>query len=439
MIEKEDYEKSQEIIQQELLELIEKHKSDPVERWRKPMEHLYQYSCTSGYIQEDRLKLNIIYPVFLQHNYGKVPFQVTINCSKPEIIAGVKTQSINYLNYQGQCVICFENIGSQSRKGLRCFEFQCNGKQFFRQFPPYPYFQHHNIIIDREHRPQLLARDTIKELLMISKSMPGYKVASNSDKEGTGVTNLSHRHYQSGDHQFSVYFSDVKKEWLCDNGISVQWLHYPCCCLRIVGKDQSSVEEVVYRLFITWKTGQFNNLINDLQTCSLISCYDHITGDYEFLFFPRNAEQPRFLTRPLLQCIKKEFVGIFELCGFAILPVRLKVQLEQLSELLSNFHKNHITIDILQSNFQQYFNPPDDLVMFKEWIKKYYLVNYCNQYQKESTYNCNVMFDTKSILDLSVQQTFIDILTDNSPISPSDSEGNLQNLISQSNIPFKNV
>lgn len=56
--------------------------------------------------------------------------------------------------------------------------------------------------------------------------------------------------------------------------------------------------------------------------------------------FPRNADKSRFLTSVLLQCIKKEFVGIFEMCGYAILPGRLGRQIPIMANLLSSVDHN---------------------------------------------------------------------------------------------------
>eukprot|EP01133_Synstelium_polycarpum_P013247 gene13247-15567_t len=362
--------------------------------WRACMKHLYDFSTANGYIQEERLALNIILPKYLDHDFKPVPFQVTINCSKPEIIVGQTPAAAHYSNFAGQCVICFENVGSEKRLGLRAYEFECNGKKFFRQFPPYPYFNLHNIIIDKSHEPQVLSIDTIRELLGMAGSMPGYSVASNSDREGTGVTNLSHRHYQAGDHRFAVYDAAVKREYYQDSCL-VQWLDYPSACLRVVGA-RANVERTAHSLFTAWRTGSFPTLIKELQTCSLIATMDAQTGDYSLLIFARNAEQPRFLTRPTLQCIKKEFVGIFELCGFAILPSRLKEQMAALNTHLSS-GGGHLANEL-----------PADLAMFSTFLQEYYLP------AQQSGLSVTLS------LEKSLQDAFITILKDNSPIACND-------------------
>ncbi|KAN0009851.1 hypothetical protein ACTFIU_007158 [Dictyostelium citrinum] len=394
-------------IQLDIEEIINKNKDNKIKGWKESMNYLYNFSTKTGYIQEDRLKLNIILPLFHKHQYDDIGFQVTINCSKPEIIVGQAVGAAHYSNFEGECVICFENVGSEKRKGLRAYEFKCNESTLFRQFPPYPYFNHHNIIIDKKHTPQILSRNTIIEMLEMSESMPGYKIASNTDRVGTGATNLTHRHFQAGDHDFTVFHAKPLKEYKINNNnnnnnsnnnnIIVQWLNYPCCCLKIIGENKELVEEIVFKLFNSWRNGEYETLDPSLQTCSLMSTLNVNNNCYEFLIFPRNAQQPRFLTSSTLQCIKKEFVGIFELCGFAILPARLKEQLLQLESILTS-NQNQLNHQLKEKLNQFGF------IEFYDWLSQYYFNDFDN---------------SKSIYDnltIALQKSFLIILSDNSPI-----------------------
>ncbi|KAM9980129.1 hypothetical protein ACTFIZ_006400 [Dictyostelium cf. discoideum] len=388
-------------IQLDIEEIILKNKDNKIKGWKDSMNYLYNFSIKTGYIQEERLKLNIILALFYKHQYDDIGFQVTINCSKPEIIVGQVVGAAHYSNFEGECVICFENVGSEKRKGLRAYEFKCNESILFRQFPPYPYFNYHNIIIDKKHTPQILSRNTIIEMLEMSESMPSYKIASNTDRVGTGATNLTHRHFQAGDHDFTVFHAKPLKEFKIninnDDIIVVQWLNYPCCCLKIIGKNKKFVEEIVFKLFNSWRNGTFETLDASLQTCSLMSTLNITNNNYEFLIFPRNAEQPRFLTSSTLQCIKKEFVGIFELCGFAILPGRLKEQLLQLNSILT-LNQNQLN-NQLKENLNQF-----GYIEFYDWLSEYYFNGYDNN---KSIYD-NLTF--------ALQKSFLIILSDNSPI-----------------------
>eukprot|EP01132_Coremiostelium_polycephalum_P002250 gene2250-2773_t len=395
--------------------------------WRECMEFLYRYSTKTRYIQEERLLLNIKYPPYLDHQYQPVPFQVNINCSKPEIIHGQTPTASNYLNFEGKCVICFENVGSEKRKGLRAFQFECNGKQFFRHFTPYPYFNYHNVIVDTVHRPQIHSINTIKELLLMSEMMPGYKVASNSDKTGTGCTNLEHLHYQSGDYQFPVTFALPLRQFIDpsnqEQSIVVQLLNYPSCVLKVIGRTRESVEDVGFRVFNTWRTGSFRGIQKELQTNSLLATFNTDNSKYELYIFPRNGESPRFLTRESLHCIKKEFVGIFEFCGTAILPGRLAEQLDILSLILSDYHNNDSSSTLIL---------PEPYLIFKDWLNDYYF-----EIQTFSRGTKTTKEMVRNIIDQAIQQTFVTILKDNSPIKLNCDMDILDSLIKQSGLVEK--
>ncbi|KAF2071617.1 hypothetical protein CYY_007065 [Polysphondylium violaceum] len=424
--------KTQDQVQKDIENIIIENKHDKVKAWRESFKYLYNISTSLGYINESRLALNVPFPKFYNHSYTNVGFEININCSKPEIVAGVKTLAENYLNYEGKCVICFENIGSSKRDGLRAFEFNIGDTKYFRHFPPYPYFSNHNIIVDKNHVDQKLDHTTIRHLLELCDMLPGYKVASNSDKFGTGCTNLLHRHFQAGDHPFPVFDAVAKKEYRGQyqesSLFSIDWLHYPCCCLRVVSRDRDTVEYVINQLFSGWReTGDYPTLARDNQTFSMITQYNVDKGAYEFLLFPRHADLSRFVARPTLQCIKKEFVGIFEFSGVAILPGRLKEQLEQLESILESQSKSWPnTLAELVDGGTKYLSLTDSLEMFRDWLHSFFFTYYFNQ----SNANNNTI---KQLLTLSVQNTFIEVLADNSPISENDS-ALLESWISQSNL-----
>jgi len=425
----EEISKTQIQVQNDIENIIKENKDDKIKAWKESFKYLYKISTRLGYINESRLALNVPFPKFNNHHYTNVAFEININCSKPEIVAGVKTLAENYLNYEGKCVICFENIGSVKRDGLRAFEFNIGDTKYFRHFPPYPYFNNHNIIVDKDHVDQKLDHTTIKHLLELCDLLPGYKVASNSDKFGTGCTNLLHRHFQAGDHAFPVFDAVPKKEYkgnYQDTQFIIQWLNYPSCCLKIISNTQSTVQHIVNQLFDGWReTGIYSTLDRENQTFSMITHFNVQTQHYEFLLFPRHADLSRFIARPILQCIKKEFVGIFEFSGVAILPGRLKEQLEQLEQTLSSQSKCWPeTIDQFLQNPTKYLYLSDPLEIFRDWLYCYFFKYY---------YSTTSTKDIKQLLTFSIQNTFIQILADNSPIGENDLEL-LESWINQSNI-----
>lgn len=370
--------------------------------------HLYKFSTSSEYIQEHLLRNNITLTPFKDKEFSPVNFEITINCGKPEIVNILKPNNTetnekkDTNTTQNNCIICWDNVGK--KKGLRAFEFECNSKAFFQQFPPYPYFHQHTIIIEKLHTPQIINPTTIEDILACCEMMPGLKIASNTDKEGTGVTNLLHRHFQTGKHHYGIFQADARRTFQCENA-EIRWLKYPCAALQIISSSRSAVLDIVTRLTHTWKNVQFPTLEKDLQTLCMICHLNPSTQKFEFMVIPRNAEKPRFLTRAVLQCIKKEFVGIFEMCGYAIFPGRLRNQMQELTEIL-----------------EKGAEIPQNLEIFKEWLNQYYSKH-------------RPTLSVKEGLDMAMKEAFVDIIRDNSPF-PADSEQTVLYWLQQSNIHF---
>jgi galactose-1-phosphate uridylyltransferase len=91
------------------------------------------------------------------------------------------------------------------------------------------------------------------------------------------------------------------------------------------------VVELATRLLDTWRSGCVPGLDPALQTFSL--CGRLTDGTYSLSLLPRNGDM-KFLTRPTLQAIKKEFLGVFEMIGYAILPSRTEAQLTEIQQCL---------------------------------------------------------------------------------------------------------
>jgi len=101
--------------------------------------------------------LNIIFEPFSDPRFNQ-KFQLTINRSKPEIIQPIKPGEAAPVpvtaaapSFLGKCIICYENIQSSNKPNLRAYEFKLNGRDFFLQYPPFPYFEKHTCGRKRTH------------------------------------------------------------------------------------------------------------------------------------------------------------------------------------------------------------------------------------------------------------------------------------------------
>ncbi len=266
------------------------------------------------------------------------------------------------------------------------FEFELNGRAFFLQFPPFPYFNFHSVIVERDHVPQVINEDVLHDLLSMATRFPRFTVASNSDKLGTGVTNLAHRHYQGGLFDFAVYHASAWKSYKLRNA-EMHMLNHPCAVVKLVSSESEEIFRLAKSLLDGWRSGEIAGVQRDLQTCSLVAKFEN--GAYALYFVPRNAEAPRFLTRASIQAVKKEFLGIFEMIGYAILPGRNKDQMEIIKQALLG----HAQL-------------PDDMSSFRAWIDEF-----CSDFDAANA-------DASMLRAL--QRSFVEMVKDNSPLRYND-------------------
>jgi len=360
------------------------------------LEFMYDNSVSTGYINEENQKKNIILPPYISHKYGELEFQVTINAGKPEILQSLIPSATPVVSGGGpKCNICWEHVGV--KPGLIAYEFEIQGVKMFLQLPPYPYFLHHCIIMNKEHITQIITPQTMQDLATVAQRMSGLKIASNTDKDGTGCTNLAHRHFQCGGHNYPVFNAKPRLTYKSPNGAEVQVLLYPVAAVKVIHSDLAKFVEVASSLQQAWQTGEFGGKYEaNKQTQSTIAWQNPKSGNFEMIIFPRNADKSRFLTRELLQCLKKEFVGIFEMCGYAILPGRLGRQIPLLATTLAS--ADHTKPYELTGEYE----------IFNGWL---------NQYVRPHAASG---VEISKALELGLQEAFIGIIQDNSPFSAED-------------------
>ncbi|EGC39394.1 hypothetical protein DICPUDRAFT_75066 [Dictyostelium purpureum] len=399
---------SQEKVQKSIDKILKLNRDDKAKGLKESLDYLYEVSRNTGYIREDILSENIYISENYENEYG-VRFDIMINCSRPEI-----PQKNNHNNDKNNiCNLCLSNL--TLKKELRVYEFKLkNGKELFKQFSPFPYHKYHNVIIDKQHTPQVLSEDTIKEILELCESMPGYTVLCNSDKEFSGVSNIHHAHYQGGYHDFAIYKAQSKFEIQCNN-IEIKILHYPAGCIKVVGQDIQELEIVLIKLYNSWRNGKYESLKNEYQSFSFSCKYNQnqgleSRGYFEFIMIPRNGEPHRFNTRKSLECIKKEMVGIGEISGNGNLPGRLKRQLfETYLDILTQLQNDNKLINIIDNveKIDNYLT--NDLKEFSTWFNEYFIKTLKN-------FNNDKTPPIKQILEISLCNSLIDIIMDNSPI-----------------------
>ncbi|MGS4810500.1 UDP-glucose--hexose-1-phosphate uridylyltransferase [Streptococcus sp. Z554] len=310
----------------------------------------YQLSQKNDYIKLKAIAKNIAYRV--PSDYGEL--EITINLSKPEkdpkeIAAAKLVKSSNY----PQCQLCMENEGYHgrvnhpARSNHRIIRFDISGQEWGFQYSPYAYFNEHCIFLDSQHRPMAISRQSFERLLAIVEQFPGYFAGSNADLPIVGGSILTHDHYQGGRHVFPMEVAPLQKSFTFEGfetikaGI-VQW---PMSVIRLTSDSKEDLTDLAEKILLAWR--QYSDPSVQVLAESDGTAHHTITpiarkrdGQLELDLVLRDnqtsAEHPDGIYHPHkdVQHIKKENIGLIEVMGLAILPPRLKEEVEQVAAYL---------------------------------------------------------------------------------------------------------
>ena len=310
----------------------------------------YQLSQKNDYIKLKAIAKNIAYRV--PSDYGEL--KITINLSKPEkdpkeIAAAKLVKSSNY----PQCQLCMENEGYHgrvnhpARSNHRIIRFDISGQEWGFQYSPYAYFNEHCIFLDSQHRPMAISRQSFERLLAIVEQFPGYFAGSNADLPIVGGSILTHDHYQGGRHVFPMEVAPLQKSFTFAGfetvkaGI-VQW---PMSVIRLTSDSKEDLTELADKILLAWR--QYSDPSVQVLAESDGTLHHTITpiarkrdGQFELDLVLRDnqtsTEHPDGIYHPHkdVQHIKKENIGLIEVMGLAILPPRLKEEVEQVAAYL---------------------------------------------------------------------------------------------------------
>lgn len=314
--------------------------------------YYYKLSKASNYIRKDRIDKNIFWKTSTE--YGDL--DITINLSKPEKdpkdIARAKLfKSTSY----PKCLLCKENegfyghINHPARETLRLIPFKFQEDNWFLQYSPYGYFNEHSIILNGNHIPMKINRKTFENLLSFLDVLPHYFAGSNADLPIVGGSILSHDHYQGGRYNFAMENAPLEKTYSIAgyDDITVGRIKWPMSAIRISSTKKEDLITLAQHILITWRN--YSDESVDILSHTQDELHNTITpiarkrnGKYEFDLVLRNNrtnnEYPLGIFHPHdeVHHIKKENIGLIEVMGLAVLPGRLKEELNLLKECLIN-------------------------------------------------------------------------------------------------------
>lgn len=314
------------------------------ENKQKATQYFYDLSIHSNYIGKARTDKNIKFSHY--YKYGDI--QISINLSKPEkdpkeIAKAKLAKSTGY----PKCLLCKENVGyagnmnHPARQTHRIISLDLNGKTYNFQYSPYVYYNEHCIIFNNEHVPMVINRQTFENLFTFIEKFPHYMIGSNADLPIVGGSILTHDHYQGGRHRFPMQDASVIKEIEIKGyeNIKVQMLNWPLSTLRLTADDKEVLVDLSDKILNHW--------INyDDVSCDILSHTNDVRHNkvtpiarmdnnrYQIDIVLRNNrtndEHPLGIFHPHAKHhhIKKENIGLIEVMGLAVLPARLKDELE---------------------------------------------------------------------------------------------------------------
>lgn len=306
----------------------------------KAFSYLYELSKNVNYIKTKRIDQNIH---FLHSSiYGTI--QMTINLSKPEKDPKDITKALEEKidDKDGpKCVLCKENEQNyhNARMNLRIVPMTLASKLWHFQYSPYLYFNEHSIILSDKHEKMKISESTFTALFDFIDFMPTYFVGSNADLPIVGGSILNHDHYQAGRHHFPIEDAKPIKTYDAIKGLSISYLFWPLSTIRLQSIDRKKIEGFATHILKFWKVYENHELdiiaytSTSHQTITPIARYKN--NQYELDLILRNNRTTKthpngiFHPHQTYHHIKKENIGLIEAAGLAILPGRLKDELEQ--------------------------------------------------------------------------------------------------------------
>ena len=314
-------------------------------------EYFYRLSQNSNYIQTNRIKKNIHYKT--ESAYGE--FDITINLSKPEKDPEQikREREIKTNIHYPKCLLCVENEGYTGRTGHparanhRIIKVPLFEENWYLQYSPYVYYNEHSILLAEEHRDMKISKQTFERLIAFTDKFPHYFIGSNADLPIVGGSILSHDHYQAGRYEFAIDRAKSAFTFGIERfkEVRAQALKWPVSIIRLQSKDKMELVEAADCIFQKWQV--YHDEEVDIHALTDDTPHNTITpiarirdGVYELDLALRNnrtsEEHPLGVFHPHedVHHIKKENIGLIEVMGLAVLPARLKDELEEVIEFL---------------------------------------------------------------------------------------------------------
>ena len=313
-------------------------------------DYFYKLSQDSNYIRRYRVKKDQKWKV--ESPYGDI--DITINLSKPEkdpkaIAAAKNAKASSY----PKCLLCPENEGyagrvnHPARQNHRIIPITINDTPWGFQYSPYVYYNEHCIVFNSQHTPMKIERNAFIKLFDFVKLFPHYFLGSNADLPIVGGSILSHDHFQGGNYTFAMAKAPIIEHFTVKGyeDVTAGIVKWPLSVIRLQSKEVKPLIDLAEHILNAWRSytdeDAFIFAETDGTPHNTITPIARKRGDlYELDLTLRNnittEEHPLGVYHPhaKLHHIKKENIGLIEVMGLAVLPARLKGEMELLKDYI---------------------------------------------------------------------------------------------------------
>lgn len=331
-------------------EVIAKFKADYAVSPVTATDNYYKLSRDTDYIRRYRIAKDIKWKT--ETEYGEL--DITINLSKPEkdpkaIAAAKNAKQSGY----PKCLLCPENVGyagrlnHPARQNHRIIPVDICGEPWGFQYSPYVYYNEHCILFNTKHTPMVIDKKAFEKLFDFVSKFSHYFIGSNADLPIVGGSILSHEHFQGGNYTFAMAKANIEKEYKIKDfeDVTVGRVKWPMSVIRLRSADTGRLVELADIILTKWRgytdEAAFIFAETDGEPHNTITPIARRNGDmYELDLVLRNnittEEHPLGVYHPHaeLHHIKKENIGLIEVMGLAVLPARLKNEMQQLADVL---------------------------------------------------------------------------------------------------------
>ena len=310
-------------------------------------DYYYKLSGDTNYIRRDRIAKILKWQQ--TGEYGTI--DITVNLSKPEkdpkaIAAAKNAPQSGY----PKCMLCREcegyagRVDFPARQNHRIIPITIDNSPWFMQYSPYVYYNEHCIVFNSKHTPMTIDKTAFAKLLEFTARFPHYFIGSNADLPIVGGSILSHEHFQGGRFEFAMERAPIEKVVSfkgfedVDAGI-VKW---PMSTIRLQSDSKESLVELADKILAAWRgytdESAFIFAHTDAPHNTITPIARRRGSKYELDLVLRNNittdEHPMGVYHPHaeLHHIKKENIGLIEVMGLAVLPARLKDELNLIAE-----------------------------------------------------------------------------------------------------------